>query len=137
MMNLYTNANQMIEVTCAIIEHNNKVLVTQRSKKMTLPLKWEFPGGKIEKDEKPEACLIREVFEELHVNINIGKQLSTNTHQYSETKTIKLIPFICKLIGGEIKLTEHANFLWLNKSELVNLDWAEADVPILNEYLNK
>ena len=127
----------MIEVTCAIIEHNNKVLVTQRSEKMALPLKWEFPGGKIEKGETPEACLIREILEELHINIKITKQLNSNTHQYSETKTIKLIPFICELTGGEIRLTEHANFLWLNKSELINLDWAEADIPILNEYLNK
>jgi 8-oxo-dGTP diphosphatase len=126
----------MIEVTCAIIEHNNKVLVTQRGEKMALPLKWEFPGGKIEKGETAEACLNREILEELHINIKITKQLNSNTHQYSKTKTIKLIPFICELIGGEIKLTEHANFLWLSKSELVNLDWAEADIPILNVYLN-
>ena len=126
----------MIEVTCAIIEHNNKVLVTQRSEKMALPLKWEFPGGKIEKGETAEDCLIREILEELHINIKITKQLNSNTHQYSETKTIKLIPFICELKRGEIKLTEHANYLWLIKSELGNLDWAEADVPILNEYLN-
>jgi 8-oxo-dGTP diphosphatase len=87
-------------------------------------LKWEFPGGKIEKDETAEACLIREILEELHINIKITKQLKCITQQYSETKTIKIIPFICELNGGEIKLTEHANFLWLSKIELVNLDWA-------------
>ena len=125
----------MIEVTCAIIEHNNKVLVTQRSEKMALPFKWEFPGGKVEIDETAEACLIREILEELHVNIKITKQLNSNTHKYSETKIIKLIPFICELVSGEIKLTEHASFLWLSKNELVTLDWAEADIPILNEYL--
>lgn len=125
-----------IEVTCAIIEHNNKVLVTQRSEKMALPLKWEFPGGKIEKDETAEECLIREILEELNINIKITKQLNSNIHQYSEEKVIKLIPFICKFISGEIKLIEHANFLWLSKNELYNLDWAEADIPILNEYLN-
>ena len=126
----------MIEVTCAIIEHNNKVLITQRSEKMALPLKWEVPGGKLEKNETAEACLIREILEELDINIKIKKQLNSNTHEYSETKIIKLIPFICQLVSGEIKLTEHANFLWLSKRELVNLDWAEADIPILNEYLN-
>jgi 8-oxo-dGTP diphosphatase len=126
----------MVDVTCAIIEHNDKVLVTQRSVKMHLPLKWEFPGGKIEKGETPESCLKREIFEELNINIQIKKQLRANIHQYSETKTIKLIPFICILLSDEIKLLEHANFLWLNKLELLNLDWADADIPILNEYLN-
>ena len=53
----------MIEVTCAFIEHNNKVLGTQRSEKIALPLKWEFPGGKIEKDETAEVFLIREILE--------------------------------------------------------------------------
>ena len=125
----------MIKVTCAIIEHNNKVLITQRSAKMALPLKWEFPGGKIEKNETAEACLIREILEELNINIKIKKQLNSNTHEYSETKIIKLIPFICQLVSGEIKLNEHASFLWLSKNELVALDWAEADIPILNEYL--
>jgi 8-oxo-dGTP diphosphatase len=127
----------MIKVTCAIIEHNSKVLVTQRGEKMALPLKWEFPGGKIEKGETDESCLIREILEELNINIKITKKLSSNTHQYSEQKIVKLIPFICEWISGEIKLTEHANFIWLSKNELASLDWAEADIPILNEYLNK
>ena len=127
----------MIEVTCAIIEHNSKVLVTQRGEKMVLPLKWEFPGGKIEKGETDESCLIREILEELNINIKITKPLASNTHQYSDMKIVKLIPFICEWTGGEIKLTEHANFIWLSKNQLANLDWAEADIPILNEYLNK
>jgi 8-oxo-dGTP diphosphatase len=122
-------------VTCAIIESNQKVLVTQRSEKMKLPLKWEFPGGKVEKGETDEDCLIREIYEELNINIVIKKKLKSNTHNYSENNAIELIPFLCEIKDGEIKLTEHTNFLWLSKSELLNLDWAEADVPILNEYL--
>ncbi len=125
-----------MEVTCALIELKDRVLVTQRSAMMHLPLKWEFPGGKIEKDETPESCLVREIFEELNINIQIKKQLKVNIHQYSETKTIKLIPFICIIRSGEIKLLEHANFLWLKKTELMNLDWADADIPIMKEYLN-
>jgi len=125
----------MIEVTCAIIEHDSKVLVTQRSEKMALPLKWEFPGGKIELGESAEVCLIREIREELHIHIKILKQLKSNTHKYAENKEIRLTPFICEWQGGEIELTEHANFLWLHKSKLSDLDWAEADIPILNDYL--
>jgi len=127
---------KIIEVTCGIIQHNNKVLVTQRSKKMTLPLKWEFPGGKIEQGETAEACLIREILEELNIHVKVNKSLKTNIHQYSEDRIIKLIPFTCTLNSGQIKLNEHSNFLWLSKNELVNLDWAAADIPILNEYIN-
>ena len=77
----------MIEVTCSIIEHNNKILVTQRSEKMALPLKWEFPGGKIEKDETAEACLIREILEELHINIKIN-WVSRTTSRSNGSSTI-------------------------------------------------
>lgn len=127
----------MTEVSCAIIKFNKKILTTQRSLKMSLPLKWEFPGGKIEEGETAEECIIREIKEELCISIKIVETLSPITHQYSKDKIIKLIPFICLYISGEIKLTEHEDFCWLDKSELANLDWAEADVPILNEFLNK
>ena len=126
----------MLEVTCAIIEWNNKVLVAQRSDTMSLPLKWEFPGGKIEENETAENCLIREIAEELSIHIEIQSRLDETVHAYSESKIIKLIPFVCKLIGGEVILTEHAQFLWLDKSDLKNLDWADADIPVLNNYLN-
>jgi 8-oxo-dGTP diphosphatase len=126
----------MLEVACAIIEWNNKVLVAQRSDTMSLPLKWEFPGGKIEENESAENCLVREIAEELSIQIEILFGLNETVYAYSETKIIKLIPFICKLKGGEVMLTEHAQFLWLEKSELTNLDWADADIPVLNNYLN-
>ena len=126
----------MLEVACAIIEWNNKVLVAQRSDTMSLPLKWEFPGGKIEENESAENCLIREITEELSIQIEILFGLNETVYAYSETKIIKLIPFICKLKCGEVMLTEHAQFLWLKKSELTNLDWADADIPVLNNYLN-
>jgi 8-oxo-dGTP diphosphatase len=126
----------MLEVTCAIIERNNKVLVAQRSDTMSLPLKWEFPGGKIERNENAESCLLREIAEELSIQIEIIQRLSDSVHAYSESKIIKLIPFVCKLIGGELILTEHAQYLWLDKSELTNLDWADADIPVLNNYLS-
>ncbi len=59
----------MLNVTCAIILFQNKILVTQRSESMKLPLKWEFPGGKLEPGESEEACIIREIKEELNLNI--------------------------------------------------------------------
>ena len=126
----------MIQVTCALIVNSQEqVLVAQRSHLMSLPLKWEFPGGKIEPNETSEACLIREIKEELNIEIQVLKALPSNTHAYPNI-TIKLIPFICVHLNGEIELKEHINFKWLHKNELLALDWADADVPIVRDYLN-
>jgi len=125
----------MLLVACAIILNSqNKVIVCQRSTSMHLPLKWEFPGGKVELNEKPEECLIREIKEELDIEISVIRQLSINDHHYLD-KSIRLIPFICRYLSGEIKLKEHADFKYLDKENLLDLDWAEADIPILKEYL--
>ncbi len=125
----------MLLVACAIILNSqNKVIVCQRSTSMHLPLKWEFPGGKVELNEKPEECLIREIKEELDIKISVIKQLSINDHHYLD-KSIRLIPFICRYLSGEINLREHVDIKYLDKENLLDLDWAEADLPILKEYL--
>ena len=126
----------MIKVSCAIILNSiGKILVTQRSATMPLPLKWEFPGGKIETGETAEECLIREIKEELNIEIEITGSLSPNDHQYPN-KLIRLIPFICRQTGGDLALKEHAEYKWLDDKDLLDLDWAEADIPIVKEYLN-
>jgi len=112
------------------------VLVTQRSALMPLPLKWEFPGGKIEENETAEECLIREIKEELNIKIEITGSLSPNDYQYPD-KLIRLIPFICRQKDGEIVLKEHTDYKWLGVKDLLGLDWAEADVPIVKRYLNR
>jgi len=125
----------VIKVTCAIIVNaDGLVFVAQRSAAMSLPLKWEFPGGKIEPSETAEACLIREIKEELHVDVEILKPLPANTHQYPNV-SIQLIPFVCRITSGQIVLKEHLDFKWLPKDELLALDWAEADVPIVKHYI--
>ena len=128
--------NKVIDVTCAlIIDSENRLFAAQRSSVMNLPLKWELPGGKIEPNETSEQCLIREIKEELNIEIEITESLQSNTHTYPSI-TINLIPFICKHLTGEIILKEHSGFKWLNTNELLDLDWADADVPILYHYLN-
>jgi len=127
---------QVIDVTCALIIDNQlRLFAAQRSELMSLPLKWELPGGKIELYETSEQCLIREIKEELNIEVEILKSLPPNTHNYPSI-TIKLIPFACKYISGQITLKEHLNFKWLNTDELLDLDWADADIPIINHYLN-
>ena len=124
-----------ILVTCAIILKDDKIYAFQRSDKMKLPLKWEFPGGKLESNETEIDCIKREVKEELNIEIQVTKRLTPVTHEYSDFK-IKLIPFIANYLTGDLILKEHSNFLLARKEELLNLDWAEADIPILNEFLS-
>jgi 8-oxo-dGTP diphosphatase len=125
----------MISVACAIIKNKNKVLCVQRSSTMSLPLKWEFPGGKVEQNETAESCIKREILEELNVKINIIASLGINIHRYAENLVINLIPFICEISEGQIRLNEHRSYCWLQHDELIELDWAEADLPIVEEFL--
>lgn len=126
----------MIEVACAIIvSDDGKVLVTQRSAEMNLPLKMEFPGGKIEPSETAEGCVVREVFEELQLDVVVVYQLPINEHHYPDF-SIKLIPFMCKITKGTVVLKEHVAYSWLHKDELMDLDWAAADIPVVRNYLS-
>jgi len=125
----------LIQVTCALIENKQQVLCAQRSKEMSLPLKWEFPGGKLENGETLEDCLIREIKEELGIDIKVLERLPSNTHAYSEKKIIELIPFRCSLQTSEIDLKEHSKVEWATISQLKNFDWAEADIPIVQHYI--
>jgi 8-oxo-dGTP diphosphatase len=120
----------MIEVTCAIVMDGNKVLVTQRSEHMPHPLKWEFPGGKLKEGETPERCIIREIREELGVEIEVRQLLPSVRHIYGKD-SIKLIPFICRIKSGEIALAEHRSFLWADCADLDQVDFLEADVEVV------
>lgn len=124
----------MLKVTCAIIRNNGKILICQRSEKMKLPLKWEFPGGKIEKNETKEQCLIREIKEELGLKITVEKELNTVEHYYPDFG-IYLYPFVCVLEGGSLNLSEHKNAIWVSIEKLTEYDWADADIPIVNELM--
>lgn len=125
----------MLTVVCAVIYIGKKILVTQRSEKMKLPLKWEFPGGKLEKDEKEIDCIKRELKEELNIEVRVIKKLTNSIYDYS-TFQINLIPYVVEYVSGEIILAEHASYKLLEKGSLNTLDWAEADLPIIKELLN-
>lgn len=125
----------VLKVTCAIIYFGDKVLVVQRSENMSVPLKWEFPGGKLELNESEEDCIKREIKEELNIEISLLKRLTPSLFNYPSV-SIELIPFLANYSEGEITLKEHKRYLLLTKQELSNLDWAEADLPILKELLS-
>lgn len=124
-----------LHVACALIEHNGFVLAAQRSAAMSLPLKWEFPGGKLEPGESPEECLERELLEELGARVVIRQPLGLLTHRY-DAFTVTLYPFVCSLLSSDITLHEHGAVAWLPPGELHTLDWLEADLPLLERYLN-
>ncbi|MCC9043735.1 (deoxy)nucleoside triphosphate pyrophosphohydrolase [Myroides sp. M-43] len=123
----------MLRVICAIIECDEKVLIAQRSDKMLLPLKWEFPGGKVEVGESDHDCIIREIKEELNLDITVLDRLTPVTHHY-DTFSLELIPFVCQANTQVFENTEHAQVLWVNPKVLMRYDWAEADIPIAKEY---
>jgi 8-oxo-dGTP diphosphatase len=122
-----------IRVSCAIIERDGLVLAAQRSGSMSLPLKWEFPGGKIKEGESPEDCLSRELIEEMEIQPVVSRPLPPSTHHYDEF-TVTLFPFVCSILSGTITLHEHAAVTWLSPLDLASLDWAEADRPVLESY---
>ena len=122
-----------IHVTCAIIERDGLVLAAQRSATMSMPLKWEFPGGKIHEGETPEECLRRELVEELGIQVAVGKSLPASTHHYPAF-TVTLYPYVCTITAGEIVIHEHETIVWLPLDELHSLDWAEADLPVIEVY---
>ncbi len=125
-----------IKVTCAIIENEGKVLCAQRSEKMKHPHKWEFPGGKVEDDEDLISCLKREIKEELGVTIEVLEQLPTFTHSYTGNINITLFPFRCGITSGNIQLAEHQQIQWLTPENLKTLDWAAADVAVV-DFINE
>jgi|SRR5690554_914867 len=126
--------NARIKVVCAIIQYKDKTLVVQRSENMSLPLKWEFPGGKIEANESEIDCIKREIKEELDIEIKVVKRLNSSNFDYP-TFSIELIPYTAEYISGDLKLREHQNYKWAKNEELLDLDWAEADVPIVKEFI--
>ena len=125
----------MIRVTCAVIRNEeNEVLIVQRGEFTDHPLKWEFPGGKLNRGETEEECVIREVSEELSIDIVICGRLPEVVHDYGHKK-IKLIPFICDSLDELPFLSEHLDFKWINAKNFNEVDFSEADVFVAKNYL--
>lgn len=125
-----------LQVVCALIEERGRVLVARRSAQQSLPLKWEFPGGKIEPGETEAEALVREIREELGIEIDVGGNLRSTTHAYPEF-SLTLHPRRCRLTSGHPTAHEHASIAWCTPDELRKLDWASADIPVLEEYLTE
>ena len=97
---------------------------------MALPLKWEFPGGKVEQGEDEKQSIVREIREELQLDIRLIRRLRTVTYDYPSFR-IRLTPFLATVIGGSLRLQEHADAKWVTADELDRYDWAPADLPVV------
>lgn len=127
---------KIIEVVGAAIIKDNKIFATKRSDQMTLPDMWEFPGGKIERYESEQEALIREIKEELTIDIDILDYINEAIHTY-EFGTVSLKVYTAKILSGNIVLKEHSNSKWLSASELSEVNWAPVDIPAVEELMKK
>ena len=126
-----------IEVVAGIIFFQNQILCVQRPKNKLYYIseKFEFPGGKIEKGETEKEALQRELFEELSISIKIKSFYTTVVHEYPDFE-LTMHSFICEVDTKELTLNEHISLKWLTVSELRDLDWAAADVPIVDKLVS-
>lgn len=136
-MSASTASPPPVPVVCAVIERDGLVLVAQRPSHKLLPLKWEFPGGKVEPGEAPAAAIIREIREELGCEIRVVRALPVFTHDY-KTVVIEMIPFVCALAPGtaEPHPHEHVAVTWVPPAELRGYDLAAADWPVVAALLD-
>jgi mutator protein MutT len=124
--------SQIIDVAAALIFRDGRLLISQRGAKAHLGGLWEFPGGKREANETFEHCLVREIQEELGIEISAGELFEEITHAYGE-KTVRLKFFICKLIRGEPQPIGCTAFSWIGKSELGDFEFPAADAQLLDK----
>ena len=127
----------MIDVTCAVIRNDEGlVLAVRRGPQMDNAGKWEFPGGKTRAGEDHEECILREIDEELGMDIVICGRLDEVVHDYGDKK-IRLIPFICDTLSSKPVLREHDAFRWMGPESLVTLDMTAADIPVAIQYASR
>jgi 8-oxo-dGTP diphosphatase len=124
------------DVVCAIIEKDGKFLIAQRPVGKSMASLWEFPGGKVHKNETGECALLRELQEELGITAKIIQQLTPVLHKYPDF-SLRLIPYRCLLHEGEPRAMEHADLRWITPGEICLYAFPEADLPILEEYLGQ
>jgi mutator protein MutT len=122
----------VIEVSAALIFRGGKLLITQRHAGAHLGGLWEFPGGKREPDETFEQCLVREIREELGLEISVGELFEEVAHAYPE-KSVRLKFFICKILSGRPQPLDCAAVKWVTKTELATFDFPAADARLLEK----
>jgi 8-oxo-dGTP diphosphatase len=123
----------MKRVVAGLIEKDGKLLVCQRTRHQTMPLKWEFPGGKIEEGEQPRDALRRELEEELGIIATIGDEFFRIQHEYPNGGMVELRFFVVRQYQGEIENRIFKDMQWSTPQELPSYDFLEADLTLVRD----
>jgi 8-oxo-dGTP diphosphatase len=123
----------MKRVVAALIVQEGKVLVCQRTRHQTMPLKWEFPGGKIEEGEQPRDALRRELDEELGIMATIGDELARIQHEYPNGAMVELRFFVVRKYQRELENRIFKDIQWAQPKDLPKYDFLEADLTLVND----
>jgi 8-oxo-dGTP diphosphatase len=121
------------QVVAALIFKHEQILVCQRTRHQTMPLKWEFPGGKIEEGEQPRDALRRELNEELGIDATIGEEVARIRHEYKNGSAVELRFYAVREYKGELENRIFKDMRWAIRSELPSLDFLEADLQLVRE----
>jgi 8-oxo-dGTP diphosphatase len=123
----------MKQVVAALIVQDGKVLICQRTRHQPMPLKWEFPGGKIETGEQPRDALRRELEEELGINASIGDEVARIRHTYRSGNAVELRFYVIHQFEGEIENRIFRDVIWASRKDLPKYDFLEADLNLVKE----
>ncbi|MGZ4787923.1 MAG: (deoxy)nucleoside triphosphate pyrophosphohydrolase [Terriglobales bacterium] len=123
----------MIRVVAAIMTRGNQILICQRTRHQSKPLKWEFPGGKIEFGEQPRDALRRELDEELGIQAEIGDEVERLVHTYEDGGTVELRFYVVPSYTGELENRIFRDVQWVERQQLPEYDFLEADTPLVRE----
>jgi mutator protein MutT len=121
----------IVQVVAAVIERDGRILIGQRRADRKHPLKWEFPGGKVEPDEEPAAALARELHEELAIDAKIGEQIGGYDFRYGEGPVTRLLFFRVGEFAGEPRNLDFAQIAWASRRELPSFDFLEGDAEFV------
>lgn len=126
----------MKQVVAAIIVRDDQILICQRTRHQLMPLKWEFPGGKIEPEEQPVDALHRELEEELGIRAKIGPQVAALQHTYGNGTSVALRFYLVQQFEGEVQNRIFHDVRWVSRKELSTYDFLEADIALVKGIAN-
>lgn len=124
----------MKQVTAALIKNNDRYLICQRAEDDECPLQWEFPGGKLEEGETLEECIIREIKEELELDIKVNGIFTTNVYHFAGLEIFFTV-FNAEIVGGSMKLNVHNDAKWVTLEEMSQYGFMPADIVFVEKLL--